>query len=408
MEVTSDIERIRPQPGQVAVTSPVTKRRRRRRAVPSTAAGDAHVVICTWRDLRHPEGGGSERYVETVAHGLAALGNTVTVLCSSVAGLPPDDLRDGIRYRRRGGRYTVYLHAAWALLSRQVRPDVVLDVQNGVPFLSSLLSRRPVVVLVHHVHREQWRMLFGPRSARLGWWVESRLAPVIYRRSRYIAVSEATRQDLATLGIDPARVSIIHNGTPPLPAARTQRSARPRLVVLGRLVEPKRVEIALRVLQTLRSGRWPDLELDVVGRGPHEGGLRELAEQLGVADNAIFHGFVDDQTKSDVLAAAWIHAVPSVKEGWALAVVEAGQLGTPSVGFTGAGGLSESIVNGRTGILVDGDENAFCSAIDDLLADDERRRRLGQAAREHALSFRWDTAVEAFVHALDASLDDAR
>jgi glycosyltransferase involved in cell wall biosynthesis len=395
------------RPDNVLGRAPAKVPRPRRTARPrSIATGGVHVVICAWRDLRHPESGGSERYVETVARGLAAQGNSVTLMCSAVKGQPSDEVNHGIRYRRRGGRNTVYLYAAWALLSRQVRPDIVVDVQNGVPFLSPAMTRKPVIVLVHHVHREQWQIFFGRKAARIGWWVESRLAPVIYRKSPYVAVSEATRDDLSLLGVDPERVSIVHNGTPALPAPRVGRSQRPRLIVLGRLVEHKRVEIVLRALSTLRSGPLPGLELDVVGRGPHADALREEAARFGVADAVTFHGYVDEQTKSDLLARAWLNVVPSVKEGWALAVVEAGQQGTPSVAFTGTGGLSESIVHGQTGILVDGDEGAFAGALLELLTHDNTRCALGEAARSHAASFTWDDAVGRFTSALDACLDD--
>ena len=97
------------------------------------------------------------------------------------------------RVVRRGGRHTVYLRAAVLYLAGFVglgrlarrhggRPDVVVDVGNGVPFLNPLYVRRPVIALVHHVHREQWPCVLGRRGARFGWWLESRLAPWAYRR----------------------------------------------------------------------------------------------------------------------------------------------------------------------------------------------------------------------------------
>ena len=57
---------------------------------------------------------------------------------------------------RRGGRFTVYLRAAVALARQRRRWDVVVDVQNGMPFWSPLFTRAPVVNLTHHLHREQW------------------------------------------------------------------------------------------------------------------------------------------------------------------------------------------------------------------------------------------------------------
>jgi hypothetical protein len=70
----------------------------------------------------------------------------------------------------------------------------VVDVQNGIPFFARLVAGAPVVVLVHHVHREQWHVVFGRMLAGLGWWMESRTAPRVHRGCQYIAVSGVTRR----------------------------------------------------------------------------------------------------------------------------------------------------------------------------------------------------------------------
>ena len=125
-----------------------------------------HVVFLSWRDTRHPEGGGAEKYLEMVATGLVGLGATVTVFCAAHPAAPPDEEVAGVRYVRRGGRLTVYLRGMLALLRGSLgSPDVVVDVQNGLPFWSRLVTRTPVVVLVHHVHREQWPVAIPARSA---------------------------------------------------------------------------------------------------------------------------------------------------------------------------------------------------------------------------------------------------
>jgi glycosyltransferase involved in cell wall biosynthesis len=374
--------------------------------VPSVEEGTARVVICNWRDLRHPEGGGSERFVESVAAELAAMGNTVTVVCAAVRGAPREETRDAVRYRRRGGRMTVYLHAAWALLARRVAADVVIDVQNGIPFLSPLVTRRPVVALVHHVHREQWPLLFGPIAARIGWWVESRVAPVLYRRSSYVVVSEATRRELIGLGIDASRIAVVHNGTPTLLAPQLARSATPRVVVLGRLVPHKRVDIVFRAVAMLRD-QHPGLLIDVIGRGYHEAALRAEADRLGIAESVHFHGWVDEQTKADLLAQAWVNAVPSVKEGWALSVVEAASVGTPSIAFAGAGGVEESVVDEVTGVIVSGGAAEFASALGALLTDDGRRGSFGLAARARAAAFTWEQAGRQLAVVLDNQIHPA-
>src|SRR3546814_8350091 len=61
-----------------------------------------------------------------------------------------------------------------------------------------------------------------------------------------------------------------------------------------------------------------------------------------------FHGHVDDTTKHHVLQRCWAHVLPSRKEGWALAVIEAAQHAVPTVGYRSSGGLTDSIVDGRS------------------------------------------------------------
>jgi glycosyltransferase involved in cell wall biosynthesis len=366
----------------------------------STADGGLRIAICDWRDLRHPQGGGSELYVETIARGLAAAGNAVTLLTAAPAGVPRDELRAGVRYRRRGGPFTVYLWAALALLTRRVRADVVIDVQNAVPFLSPLVTRAPVVVVVHHVHREQWPVVYGRRMAALGWWVESRLAPRLYRRARYITVSDATRRELIALGVSGERISIVHNGAPARIAIPAPRTPAPHVLVLGRLVPHKRVEVVLEAVRRLRD-RHPDLVVDVAGDGYWSEHLRAEAARLHVTDRVVFHGWVDEAMKARLLSQAWVNAVPSLKEGWGLSVTEAAAYAVPSIAFAGAGGLDESIVDGVTGTLVKDD---FTAALHELLVDAPLRARLGAAAQRHAARYTWASAVLAVGAVLDTVL----
>lgn len=358
------------------------------------------VLFVNWRDISHPEGGGSERYVQRVAEGLAARGLTVEMFCAAHDRAPAQEVVGGVRTVRRGGRLTVY---PWGLLHAfRRRPRLVVDVQNGLPFGSPLVRRRPVVNLVHHVHREQWPIVFGRVGGAVGWWVESVLAPRIYRRSRYVTVSGATAEELAGLGVARERISVVPNGLEPVPAVTAVRAAEPRIVVLGRLVPHKRVEHALEVVARLRE-EWPGLRLSVVGEGWWDESLRAEAERLGVTDLVEFTGFLDEQAKHEELARAWVHLCPSVKEGWGLVVSEAGAHGVPTVGYRSAGGLRESVLDGRTGVLVD-DLEEMAGAVRRLLADDRLRRRMGAAAAAYAGTFSWAATVEGFASLVAAPL----
>jgi glycosyltransferase involved in cell wall biosynthesis len=365
------------------------------------------VLLLNWRDTGHPEGGGSEVYVEQVAAELAARGYRTTMFCAMHTDAPArEDRGSGITILRRGSRYTVYMRAALTYISgafgfgvlsrrRLGRPDAIVDVGNGIPFLSRLYSRKPVLVLVHHVHREQWPVVMDSKwMARLGWWIESRLAVRVYRGCRYVTVSGASRRELSTLGVDPGRISIVHNGTPVLPEVATSRDATPSLLVLGRLVPHKRVEIGLRALARLLPD-FPGLRLNVVGSGWWETHLRDYARELGVAEHVNFAGFVTQEDKQRYLGQAWVALTPSLKEGWGLTIVEAAARGTPTVAFAAAGGVAEALVDGQTGLLAV-DEDHFIKLVHELLGDAERREAMGQAARAHAGSFTWQAAGDEF------------
>lgn len=365
-----------------------------------TAGGrPLRLLFLNWRDTGHHEGGGSEVYAERVADGLAARGYEVTFLTARYRGAPDEERRpSGVRVVRRGHRLSVYAAAALAYLRRDVaRPDLIVETQNGMPYLAALWAGRTThVVLVHHVHREQWPVVFGPVVAGIGWWIESWLAPRVNRRRPYVAVSDVTREELVELGVDRERISIIHNGALPPPPQDTERSPTPQLLVMGRLVPHKRVEIALHTIERLRA-ELTGARLVIAGRGWWEDRIVEEIDHRGLWDAVDLRGYVSDEERHRLYASSWVSLVPSVKEGWGLVVVEAGMHGTPSVAFDGTGGVTESIVDGETGLLARHDDvDDFVALTRRLVLHADERERMGAAAQRFASRFTWDEAVSAY------------
>lgn len=366
-----------------------------------TAMG-RRAVFLVWRDTGHPEGGGSELYVERIASRLAAWGWDVTIDCAAYPGGARDETRDGVRVRRRGGRLTVYPRGLAYLLGRGRGADVVVDVQNGLPFFSPLVRRRPVVVLVHHVHREQWQIIYPGTSGRVGWWLESRLAPWLYRSRRYVTVSDASRTDLLGLGVDADRVTVVHNGLDPTGQPRDERAATPTIMVLGRLVPHKQVEHALRAVSAVRE-HVPDVRLEIVGEGWWRPQLEALAAELAVTDVVTFRGAVSDGERDAALDRAWVLLAPSVKEGWGLSIMEAAAHGVPAIAYRTAGGVRDSVVDGDTGWLVD-DLDGLTKRAEELLTDRALRDAMGRHAAARAAGFHWDDTARRMEAVLLASL----
>lgn len=352
-----------------------------------------HVAFLTWRDSTHPDGGGSEVFVEQVARGLVERGHRVTLVCARHGAAPAREDLDGVTLLRMGGRLTVYPRGLlWLLRQRRTRPvDAVVDVINGLPFGTPLVRRHGVVALVHHVHQAQWRIIYPGLRGRIGWFIESRLTPLLYRGRPHLTVSEASRRDLTRLGIPREAITVARNGLSSV-ASPVPTSDTPRLVVLARLVPHKQIEHAVEVLARLRA-ELPTLELDIVGEGWWHDQLVAAVRAHGVAEHVHLHGHVSDTERDRLLARAWLMLLPSVKEGWGLAVLEAAAQRTPTVAYRYAGGVTESVVDGETGLLVD-DLEGMVDATRRVLSDPSLRVALAEAAAVRAREFDWDSTTE--------------
>ena len=366
-----------------------------------------HVAFFSWRDTHNPEGGGAERYLEKMAEGLVSRGARVTIFCAAHAAAPPEEVVNGVRFVRRGTKLTVYKEGFTALArGRLGHVDLVVDVQNGMPFMTRAATRAPVVVLVHHVHREQWPVVYPGLVGRVGWAIEHRVAPRLYRSCQYVAVSRATRDELVDLGVDRSRVAVVHNGTDPVIATGAGKSSHPSIAVVGRLVPHKQVEHAIDAALALRE-RHPGLRLHVVGSGWWEAELHRYADERGAGDTVRFEGHVDETRKHELFETSWVLALPSLKEGWGLVVGEAGMHRTPTVAYASAGGTRESVAHGRSGLLVD-EPHDLVDALGTLLEQHELRERLGEGAYAMSHQFTWEHAQESFAHVVAAALRGER
>jgi glycosyltransferase involved in cell wall biosynthesis len=372
------------------------------------------VLLLCWRDTGHPQGGGSEAYLARIGAQLAESGMRVTLCTARYPRAPRHEVIDGVRVNRAGGSYSVYIWAGLAMVLariglgplRKVRPDVVIDTQNGIPFLARLAYGRRVAVLVHHCHREQWPVA-GPVMGRVGWFVESKLSPRVHRPIQYVTVSLPSARDLTGLGVNPDHIAVVRNGLDEAPphTLTAPRSATPRVAVLSRLVPHKQIEDALDAIAELRP-RMPDLHLDILGGGWWEQRLVDHAALLGISDAVTFHGHVDDETKHGVLQQCWVHVLPSRKEGWGLAVTEAGQHCVPTIGYRCSGGLTDSIVDVVTGLLVD-DPKGLVDGLECLLSDPVLREQLGAKAQARSGEFSWRQSADAMRTVLE-SVHDGR
>ena len=164
---------------------------------------------------------------------------------------------------------------------------------------------------------------------------------------------------------------------------RAEHHGRRIVLFVGRLVYYKGVDVLVRAMADV------DADLVLIGRGPLESELREIAIAHGLADRVSFVAPLDDAGLAAYYRAADVFALPSVaeSEAFGLVQIEAHAAGTPVVSTDLPTSVPYANLDGVTGSIVPvGDSAALASALRRLLADDALRERLGAQARERALS----------------------
>ncbi|HEY3000576.1 MAG TPA: glycosyltransferase family 4 protein [Acidimicrobiales bacterium] len=355
----------------------------------AAAAGVRRVHVLAWRDLDDVEAGGSEVHIAEVAKLWAAAGVEVTMRTSWAQGQPTDAVRDGYKVIRRAGRYMVFPRAAMAEILHRTGPrDVVVEIWNGMPFLSPLWNRGPGVILLHHVHAEMWNMTLGDTLGQLGATFESRVAPLLYRRTSIATLSESSKLELVEdLGFDADRVSVVHPGIDPRFSPGGDKAPEPLVMAVGRLVPVKRYDLLVRAAHHARV-RVPDLHLHIVGEGYERPLVESVIAELGAGDWVTLRGWLSEDEKIDLYRRAWIIASASAREGWGMTLTEAAACGTPAVA-TRIAGHADAVREGSSGLLTEHDAASLGDAMARVLGDPDLRARLGAGALDWAGELTW-------------------
>ena len=356
---------------------------------PEVVGGDRplKILVLADRDWTHPQGGGTGANVYSNIARWAEWGHHVTIVAGEYPGcVHREQVAPNVVVHRMGGRASVFPRTAWAVLRGLGRDaDVAFEVINGITFLTPLWLRKPRVALVNHPHRDLFIGEFGPRMGRaLAAILEELPLRFFYRRVPFLTISGSAREELIAIdGIPSEHITIAYCGVGPGPFEPGERASEPRLLYVGRLKAYKRIELLLDMLMEL-----PGVSLDIAGHGDHGETLDDEILLRGLGERVRVHGYVDEQTKADLYRRAWLHVTASASEGWSLTVMEAALCATPSIAMR-IGGLRESIVDGVTGLLADSPAQ-LTRAVKQVLEDRDLRERLGDAARERALTFTWE------------------
>lgn len=299
--------------------------------------------------------------------------------------------------RRSIPQAVVFAAACARLLGRRfdvLEADAIPFFQLYVLRLVAGLKRRRLVATWHEVWGpDYWREYLGP-AGRLAWLVER---TAMRLPDEIIAASDETAQRLrAELGPD-AAVTVAPNGID-LDAVRAAPAAPhgSDLVVVGRLLSHKRVDLLLDTVAELHARAWP-VTLSVIGDGPEREALERRARDLGIAEAVRFRTDVHDQgALYGELKAARVFVFPSEREGFGIAVLEALACGLPVVTTSAPDNLATALAE-RSAI------GRVCAPEPRAMADAVERVLLGQERRDPEAwvsDYDWDTVGDRVLGAM--------
>ena len=206
--------------------------------------------------------------------------------------------------------------------------------------------------------------------------------------SGLIAVSSALRSKLVSLGIDPARITVLRNGVdgdlfhPTRPfSSEGRRPPSPLAVSVGNLVQLKGHDLAIAAVSQI-----PGLNLWIVGEGPERARLEALAGTLGLGNRIRFLGVLPHERMPEVYSAADILILASEREGWPNVILEAMACGARVVA-THVSDVAEIIDEPAAGMWI---EERSIAALVDAVRMVLNRPASREATRAHALRFGWE------------------
>lgn len=272
-------------------------------------------------------------------------------------------------------------HAAWAARqeARVFQPHIVLAGSGLTAPIALWAARECAARTAAYVHGLD---LVVPHPVYRALWL-----PALRRLDRVIANSTPTAQLARSVGVDAARIGIVHPGVTipePNPAARARFRKRwglpntaPVLLSVGRLTARKGLrEFVQEVLPAVASAR-PDVVLAIVGDAPTQAlyaqpqsprSILEAARSAGVGDRVRLLGTQFGQELADAFFGADVHVfpvrdIPGDPEGFGMVAVEAAAHGLPTVAYA-TGGVVDAVAEGISGRLVPpGDAAAFAAAV---------------------------------------------
>jgi len=345
-----------------------------------------NILMFNWRDIRNPQAGGAEVFTHENTKRWVKKGHTVTIFCSAFKGCKKEETIDNVHIVRKGGRFSVYLHAQ--KFYRKDAYDIVIDQINTIPFFTPFFVKERKIAMIHQLAREFW-FCEMPVIGLAGYLLEP-LYMRLYSGMQTVTVSDSTKKDLISLGFED--ISIVSEGIDFKPLDSLPEKEKDfTMIFVGRMKTTKKPMDAIKAYRNIKK-KIPSAKLWMVGDGP---------EKFPEIDGVTYFGRVSGEKKRRLMSSAHLILVPAVREGWGLVVTEANAMGTPAVAYD-VPGLRDSVKHKITGLLCDPNPESMADTVFDLHTG-SHLQAYSENALENSHNYTWDRSAEEFLQILECS-----
>lgn len=363
-----------------------------------------NILVFSWRGPQHPHAGGAEDVTHKHAKAWAKAGHDVTLFTSYFRGAKAKEIIDEVQVIRMGSEVVSVQVAAfiWYLMGKHKKFDLVIDQFHGIPFFTPLYVRTRKLAFIHEVAKEVWKLNPWKKPFNLlpyvfGTFFEPFIFKIIYKKIQFMTVSESTRDDLIAWDIPKRNITIIHNGVDFSynPKKTPEKALKKTAIYLGALSEDKGIFDTVHAFSEIIR-KDEDWQLWIVGKSSVDidKRLKELVKNLNIKNKVKFWGFVSDKKKFELLAQSSFLINPSIREGWGLVNIEANSVGVPVIGYN-VPGMKDSVINGKTGVLVDsGNYRLIAENVLKLFRDQLAYKTHTVNCRKWASKFSWEKSTK--------------
>jgi len=276
----------------------------------------------------------------------------------------------------------------------------VLDADHMVYFhlfpakLACLIKGKSLIITWHEVWgKEYWQKYMGKKGI-CGYILEKLSSKL---PNKIISISKHTTNNLINkLNVKKEKIATIPNAinikkiSSIKPAKETSD-----VIFAGRLNEHKNVDVLIKSINIIKKSK-KDIKCIIIGDGPEKENLQELAKQLNLTNNIIFKGFIENH--EDVLSlikSSKVFALPSTREGFGIALIEANACGIPVITTNHKDNASKDLIkNNQNGFISPLNEKDFA---ENILKATRQPNKMKSNCLKSAGKYDWDKIIKMFV-----------